>query len=949
MKDQFGNICRAPWGGENGVNIWHPAVRLLFAEWLDALSKHYAENGDVFIYCIMPEPQLTVFTNKDEAKAILPKDATAAFEGMGFFQHEAGYNRDAVLAFRKYLAGLYGSIAGLNADWGSRYASFDDIAPPDDHTYIKTQKSGALKYHFERFLRDSMVEFVEFCYDCIKKNDKIHPVGIGSWGDGWMPMHYALDNYKLFRKMDYIDTHTLTRYFYDLHRLYGKPIYIDECGDEYQAWEVSQAAKQGVGDDDVIQAEGTRTVWKSLMMGSHGMNPGIRTNFPRFARSVGATAGELSSGMTLLRKKYRYVTRMNDLIERTGNILLGSSIKESGVGVFMPSLSLMSIYKDTPEIDIFDESGVRGEIKSLEQELISRGYSYSAIIEDAVLDGSEDLAEYKVIIMPYALYFPERLAERLSGWVKSGGTLVCLGPCGIYDRYGRKMWSFMSGAAGAVEIEYEGYRRDGVEKVLAGSNGETVPVNGWCWKYKTGRGVRVLDRNADGGAAVFENRYGAGRVITTGFSAAKNGRLSDFLYAAIDDVISFRDACTTPMHYGRFFTVVREDKAGQCYLFVLNNDLKEPFHGSVYVKGEYAHPVDLGVDGGYEIRTARIDLGVTEIPVHLRAGEGTAIYLGKGAGPGSDQAFKAAGMIHRFAGKLQAHKANRFADFSAYNAILAKSRVLYARKDYAGVCKLLGSVLEGFDEAVFLQSLKSLESAIARSAVPLQNRVKAESILQYVRNRGRFDYLRYFVAAWDLLNAKEESAELTASRIAPQDMGADGMPCDWKMAKPISMGSPYSDLSGEFRLAHDSRYLYMRFDLKDRVVENNKQGGRIWNGDSIEIYIDALGDAAESYAFDDFHFMVSPGGKHWVYTKERDYEPSDAYVKAEVFEGGYRIYYRIAFSELGITPVPGYVKGFNLRVFDCNTKGGNWEREFMWKSSPSPFASAKGWPRLMLE
>jgi len=950
LKDQFGNICIAGWG-QKGVNIWHPGVREFIRDWLDALSKHYSNNENIFIYSIMGEPQMTVFTKRATQRTLISKDAESAFEGNLFFQHEAGYNRDAVLSFRKYLCQIYKNISKLNLDWSSNYKTFDEIDPPDDHTYVKTIKTSPLKYHFERFIRDSLIEFIEMCYDSIKKNDKNHPVSVGSWGGGGMLIHYGLDNYKLFRKIDFIGCHTMSRYFYDLHRYYEKPLYVDECGDEYRVWNISKDAKNGIGDDHIIQANGTYTIWRGLMLGSHGMNAGIRVSFPRWAKCTGSTAGEVSSGQTLLRKKYRYIPRVNDMVEKIGNILLNSEIKDSQLALFIPSLSLMSVYADTPEIEWGKLHGVRGEMRFLENEFIKRNYSYNLIIEEAALSGKDDLDKYKVIVIPYGIYFPDRLAKILTRWIKRGGTLISIGPCGIYDKYGRSEADLLHKAAGVKEVIYNGFNLKNVGTIFIGSKENTIAISGWSWKYKVNKDIEVIYKYQDESPAVFEKKYGKGKIIVTGFSLAQNDEARNLLYTIIDDAILFKDAYTYEKDFGKLFMLIREDRDKNNYLFILNTDIKDKFESDIFVKGACLNPIDLCVDGRYVIRNKQIENCVTRIPLVLQPGQGTVIYLGQMDQTVSQDRLKSAKLIREFEDKLESHQVNRFVNLDRYFKQLEIFKHEFKRKKYGRIDRELSLLNKTLGTDIFNESISNLKTEIKNSNLSITNKVKAEMVLEYAQNFKHFDYLPYLVMATNVLKQKKSSViDITLPR-TDKIMKIDGKLAKWQGIQPIEISSPFEDLGGCFRIAYDSKYLYMVFDMKDRVVENNKpKGGRIWDGDCIEVFIDTLGDAEDRYNFDDYHFILTPTGIQWVYKKKTNYEPEDAKICTGKTEKGYVIEYKIAFKEIGLKePLPGYTMGFNLRILDCNTRGGGYERELMWKSSPSPFASTKGWGKIKLK
>src|SRR5262249_4011886 len=77
-----------------------------------------------------------------------------------------------------------------------------------------------------------------------------------------------------------------------------------------------------------------------------------------------------------------------------------------------------------------------GEMQALHDRLYARNDLHEVLPETWFTDGRAKLDDYDVVILPYAPYFPDKLAGQLRDWVRKGGTLVALGPFGLYDKFG---------------------------------------------------------------------------------------------------------------------------------------------------------------------------------------------------------------------------------------------------------------------------------------------------------------------------------------------------------------------------------------------------------------------------------------------------------------------------------------------------------------------------------
>jgi len=174
----------------------------------------------------------------------------------------------------------------------------------------------------------------------------------------------------------------------------------------------------------------------------------------------------------------------------------------------------------------------------------------------------------------------------------------------------------------------------------------------------------------------------------------------------------------------------------------------------------------------------------------------------------------------------------------------------------------------------------------------------------------------------------EKAAPLKLDDPARQISGYD----DFKVHK---LYTGLDDLSGEFRLGYDDRYLYLEATVKDDIHRNDEAPGRIFSGDCIQFAVDSRRDArmklargVRGYSDDDFNFVaaLAAGAPHlrcFIAPKakraellEKDYQITPEIFRDEAAKTTtYRI--RLAFADLApLKPKKGRNFGFSLLIFD---------------------------------
>ncbi len=168
----------------------------------------------------------------------------------------------------------------------------------------------------------------------------------------------------------------------------------------------------------------------------------------------------------------------------------------------------------------------------------------------------------------------------------------------------------------------------------------------------------------------------------------------------------------------------------------------------------------------------------------------------------------------------------------------------------------------------------------------------------------------------------------------------------------LSGASVGSDNAADVRLAYDDDYLYASWAVRDAAIAVNQGGrdGEVWNGDSVELLVDAANDKATALGPNHFHILVNANGD---LTDERgkagawDRSWTSGAVSAVTRSAsGYAVELRLPWSSLGVAPCAGRAIGIDVAVNDVDRAGAS-PKPFDW-AGLSRFAQPNLWGTLFL-
>lgn len=187
----------------------------------------------------------------------------------------------------------------------------------------------------------------------------------------------------------------------------------------------------------------------------------------------------------------------------------------------------------------------------------------------------DDIAQYRLLYLPYPIAMSAAHADSLADWVDSGGSLVVEGLPGYFDETGwvgtqqpNHGWDTVLGARQADVIFAPDLFQDLTIETPTGS----VPVGAFRQSYQVSTGV-VRGTFSDGGAAMIDHGHGAGRTRLIGSypGLGYHDHPSDAGRRFFADVLDWAGIEQHAIVTGADLTARIFDGAGGRYLWLLNH------------------------------------------------------------------------------------------------------------------------------------------------------------------------------------------------------------------------------------------------------------------------------------------------------------------------------------------------------------------------------------------
>jgi len=170
-----------------------------------------------------------------------------------------------------------------------------------------------------------------------------------------------------------------------------------------------------------------------------------------------------------------------------------------------------------------------------------------------------------------------------------------------------------------------------------------------------------------------------------------------------------------------------------------------------------------------------------------------------------------------------------------------------------------------------------------------------------------------------------------------------------------SFGEAQSDADASFRFAvcWDDTHLYVAIDVTDNSIVPAPTLARLYEGDCVEICIDADNSSEGGYGAGDFQFVICPTGptrrpRVNLYRNPEFILDDKPFVQcaSNITPEGYVIEAAFSWRALGIAPKAGQVIGFQINIRDYDADGS--KKGLTWAPASDPAANPLRWGDLIL-
>lgn len=239
------------------------------------------------------------------------------------------------------------------------------------------------------------------------------------------------------------------------------------------------------------------------------------------------------------------------------------------------------------------------------------GWQPAVIYEEMFRDYPKALADYNVLALGGATHLPNWLQDALLAWVENGGTLLCSGPPGLFDPWGRRLARLMWETLGIDEARLE--RR----------------AASWRWRVDVSRlksGCVIMASDDAGEPLAVRAQRGRGEIVVSLAPFGEVKQLRDYWPWKLHDRV--KREIESPER--NLYLDWRPTENPRTFFAVaINLSPYVPVKTFVIANDRFSRVLNLSADGGANPLPRELTELSTTFPLELPPGGGAVLMLEK--------------------------------------------------------------------------------------------------------------------------------------------------------------------------------------------------------------------------------------------------------------------------------------------------------------------------------
>ncbi len=432
--------------------------------------------------------------------------------------------------FRHWLMDKYGSLDSLNRAWYRSYSTWSQIDPPMSRKLLTYTDFSDWKTFFSEKLADDM----RTRYEAIRKADPnslitahtanaslfLSPLGPGEWTDDFLmsepPDFYGVSIYPKHNQPDRHWSVTKLRAVMDFTRSANR---------EKGGWHAGelQAGKGIISlfvSEPVLPEDHRIWIWSAIAKGAKGVNM-----YAYYPMSSGYEAGgygliNLDGEIT---ERAVHAGEIASIVDRNQELFLFSTPVKAEIGIVYNPLSQMVGGMQHSHYPDAHTNSLLGYFRAFADQNIPVDFIHRKHLE------KQELADYKLVLVPWPLMITKEAAEGIRVFVENGGHILAEARIGRKDERGYA--SEIIPGLGLHDVfgvrEHEVSMRDDVGLVITDTAHPAISnldsgnmLSGALYAKSVAplenREIDILARHYNGKPAIVSAKYGKGQAILAG-------------------------------------------------------------------------------------------------------------------------------------------------------------------------------------------------------------------------------------------------------------------------------------------------------------------------------------------------------------------------------------------------------------------------------------------------